>query len=169
MICWLMCVMYPRWAAIGASELRRASSSCAWPRAAIVPIVPMSCVLMRAASCCGSTPISACILRASADTGETPGELHRPPPLGNREANERDEDARLVTQAEHRVERHRTQSCTHAHEAEAQSTSEDQLDCMDSCSRAATAMIPDRVQVVARSDHLDERVGCQSCCCKRVA
>jgi hypothetical protein len=47
MICWLLCVVYPRWAAIGASELKRASSSCAWPRAAIVPIVPMSCVLMR--------------------------------------------------------------------------------------------------------------------------
>jgi len=43
MICWLLFVVFPRWAAIGASALKRASSSCAWPRAAIVPIVSMSC------------------------------------------------------------------------------------------------------------------------------
>ncbi|KAJ1627792.1 hypothetical protein T492DRAFT_908982 [Pavlovales sp. CCMP2436] len=35
MICWLLFVVFPRWAAIGASALKRASSSCAWPRAAI--------------------------------------------------------------------------------------------------------------------------------------
>ncbi|KAJ1627772.1 hypothetical protein T492DRAFT_1022327, partial [Pavlovales sp. CCMP2436] len=62
MICWLLFVVFPRWAAIGASALKRASSSCAWPRAAIVPIVSMSCFLMRAAASIGLTPISAYIL-----------------------------------------------------------------------------------------------------------
>ncbi|KAJ1627776.1 hypothetical protein T492DRAFT_1022333, partial [Pavlovales sp. CCMP2436] len=37
----LLFVVFPRWVAIGASALKRASSSCAWPRAAIVPIVSM--------------------------------------------------------------------------------------------------------------------------------
>ncbi|KAJ1632419.1 hypothetical protein T492DRAFT_868283 [Pavlovales sp. CCMP2436] len=59
MICWLLFVVFPSWAAIGASALKRASSSCAWPRAAIVPIVSMSCFLMRAAASIGLTPISA--------------------------------------------------------------------------------------------------------------
>ncbi|KAJ1640632.1 hypothetical protein T492DRAFT_927250 [Pavlovales sp. CCMP2436] len=63
MICWLLFVVFPSWAAIGASALKRASSSCAWPRAAIVPIVSMSCFLMRAAASIGLTPISAYILR----------------------------------------------------------------------------------------------------------
>ncbi|KAJ1630236.1 hypothetical protein T492DRAFT_872105 [Pavlovales sp. CCMP2436] len=31
MICWLLFVVFPRWAAIWASALKRASSSCAWP------------------------------------------------------------------------------------------------------------------------------------------
>ncbi|KAJ1622716.1 hypothetical protein T492DRAFT_1060285 [Pavlovales sp. CCMP2436] len=62
MICWLMFVVFPRWAAIGVSALKRASSSCAWPRAAIVPIVSMSCFLMRAAASIGLTLISAYIL-----------------------------------------------------------------------------------------------------------
>ncbi|KAJ1622437.1 hypothetical protein T492DRAFT_1062527 [Pavlovales sp. CCMP2436] len=53
MICWLLFVVLPRWAAIGASALKRASSSCAWPSAAIVPIVSMSCFLMRAAASIG--------------------------------------------------------------------------------------------------------------------
>ncbi|KAJ1636567.1 hypothetical protein T492DRAFT_901700 [Pavlovales sp. CCMP2436] len=43
------------------AALKRASSSCAWPRAAIVPIVSMSCFLMRAAASIGLTPISAYI------------------------------------------------------------------------------------------------------------
>ncbi|KAJ1626444.1 hypothetical protein T492DRAFT_1032604 [Pavlovales sp. CCMP2436] len=55
MICWLLFVVFPRWAAIGASALKRASSSCAWPR-------PRSCFLMRAAASIGFTPISAYIL-----------------------------------------------------------------------------------------------------------
>ncbi|KAJ1634045.1 hypothetical protein T492DRAFT_976914 [Pavlovales sp. CCMP2436] len=63
MICWLLFVVFPRWAAIGASALKRASNSCAWPRAAIVPIVSMSCFLMRAGASIGLTPISAYILR----------------------------------------------------------------------------------------------------------
>ncbi|KAJ1625658.1 hypothetical protein T492DRAFT_1038377 [Pavlovales sp. CCMP2436] len=63
MICWLLFVVFPSWAAIGASALKRASSSCAWPRAAIVPIVSMSCFFMRAAASIGLTPISAYILR----------------------------------------------------------------------------------------------------------
>ncbi|KAJ1635870.1 hypothetical protein T492DRAFT_963411 [Pavlovales sp. CCMP2436] len=53
MICWLLFVV----------ALKRASSSCAWPRAAIVPIVLMSCFLMCAAASIGLTPISAYILR----------------------------------------------------------------------------------------------------------
>ncbi|KAJ1617086.1 hypothetical protein T492DRAFT_1102392, partial [Pavlovales sp. CCMP2436] len=60
--CWVLFVVFPRWAAIGASALKRASSSCAWPRAAIVPIVSMSCFLMRGAASIGLTPISAYIL-----------------------------------------------------------------------------------------------------------
>ncbi|KAJ1635127.1 hypothetical protein T492DRAFT_968266 [Pavlovales sp. CCMP2436] len=63
MICWLLFVVFPRWAAIGASALKRASSSCTWPRAAIVPIVSMSCFLMRAVASIGLTPISAYTLR----------------------------------------------------------------------------------------------------------
>ncbi|KAJ1630061.1 hypothetical protein T492DRAFT_1005922 [Pavlovales sp. CCMP2436] len=62
MICWLLFVVFPRWAAIGASALKRASSSCAWSRAAIVPIVSMSCFLMRAATSIRLTPISTYIL-----------------------------------------------------------------------------------------------------------
>ncbi|KAJ1618444.1 hypothetical protein T492DRAFT_1092530 [Pavlovales sp. CCMP2436] len=63
MICWLLFVVFPHWAAIGASALKRASSSCAWPRAAIEPIVLMSCFLMRATASMGPTPISVYILR----------------------------------------------------------------------------------------------------------